>query len=67
VNVGIKKFSVDMDIKNKGIELEVRSPGDDHQGDLIVTKTGLIWCNGKQPRRNGKKVSWDDFITWMNS
>ena len=67
MNIGVKKFAVDMDIKSKGIELEVRTPADAHQGDLIVTNTGLIWCDGRTRRRNGKKVTWKDFIAWMES
>jgi len=57
--------SVDMEIKNNGVELDVYADGSTHLGDLIVTKTGLIWCKGKTARANGEKVSWDEFIDWM--
>jgi hypothetical protein len=57
-----------MDIKNSGVELDVYSPdGSKHLGDLIATKSGLIWCKGKTGRKNGKTVSWTDFIAHMES
>lgn len=67
MNVSIKKFNVAMEIKTKGVELEVRNPADAHQGDLILTKTKLIWCEGKTRPRNGKKVTWKRFIEWMET
>jgi hypothetical protein len=68
MKVGIKKFSVDMDVKTSGIEFEVyeNGPNGAHRGDCILTKTGLIWCEGRTRRANGKQVSWNDFIDWMN-
>lgn len=57
MNVSIKEFNVAMELKNKGVELDVSGP-DGHIGDLIVTKTQLIWCKGKTGRDNGKKKSW---------
>lgn len=65
--VSIKSFNVEMNIKNKGIELDVYDNDETFRGDLIVTKTGLIWCEGKTQRQNGVKVTWNEFIEWMNS
>ncbi len=67
MNVSIKDFNVQMELKNKGVELEVRDPQDNHLGDLVITKSKLIWCKGKTHRKNGVKVSWTEFIRWMNS
>lgn len=68
MKVSIKDLSVDMEIKNTGVELDVYSAdGNTHLGDLFVTKTGLIWCKGKTARANGNKVSWDEFIGWIES
>ena len=53
---------VQMEVKNKGIEFEVRSPHGDHLGDVVLTKTGLVWCKGKTDAKNGFKVSWNKFI-----
>lgn len=46
-----------MEIKNKGVELDVYSNVGKHLGDLVVTKTGLTWCKGKSAPENGIKVS----------
>ena len=67
MQVKIKDFTVDMEIKNKGMEIGVFSPQGKHRGDLIVTKTSLIWCSGRTSRKNGVKVSWNEFIKWMES
>lgn len=67
MKVYVKDLAVDMEIKNTGIELAVCDTEGKQIGDLIVTKTKLIWCNGKTKRDNGLEVSWKDFIEWMNS
>jgi hypothetical protein len=69
MRVHIKKFDVaPMEIKNNGIEVEVRTPdGKVQVGDLILTKTMLEWCDGKTHRGNGTQKTWKEFIDWMNS
>jgi hypothetical protein len=68
MNVTIKKFDVSMELKNKGVELEIRSPdSQNHLGDLIVTKSKIIWCPGRTMRKNGKGVSFREFINWMEN
>ena len=68
MKVSIKDLSVDMEIKNNGVELDVYSAdGEVHLGDLVVTKSALVWCKGRVGRKNGVKVNWEDFIKWMES
>jgi hypothetical protein len=68
MNVKIKSFDVSMDVKKKGIELEVRTPNGDKQlGDCYVTMTGLVWCPGKTNKKNGIKIDWNDLINLMSS
>ena len=67
MDVSIKTFDVDMKIKNNGIELDVSDPGGAHLGDLIVTKKLLIWCQGRTKRKNGKKITWKDFMAYMDA
>jgi hypothetical protein len=63
MEVWIKTLQVDMQVKQKGLELEVRSAdGTSQLGDCFATMTGLIWCKGKTGKGNGVKVKWDDFI-----
>ena len=65
MQVAIKSFDVKMDVKSKGIEFEVRDTGGRLLGDCYLTMTGLIWCQGRTNKENGKKVSWKKFIEWM--
>lgn len=67
MKVSIKTFDVDMQVKNNGIEFAIYSNQDEFLGDVYVTKTGLIWCEGRKQRENGTKASWQEFIDWMNS
>jgi hypothetical protein len=67
MKVSIKDLSVSMEVKNKGIELDVYDNQDSHLGDLIVTKSGLTWCKGRTRKENGDHASWSDFIAWMQS
>lgn len=47
---------------------DVYSPdGDTHHGDVVVTKTGLIWCKGRTKPENGVKIKWADFIKCAES
>jgi hypothetical protein len=67
MKVSNKDLSVSMEVKNKGIELDVYDSRDKHLGDLIVTKSGLTWCKGRTRKENGTPVSWPEFIAWMES
>ena len=64
MDVSIKNFEVDMKVKNKGIELDIYDHTS-HLGDLVVTKTKLIWCKGKTNRENGKEITWKEFMEYM--
>ena len=65
MKVSIKSFDVEMDVKSKGIEFEVRDPKGKLLGDCYLTMTGLVWCRGKTAKENGKKISWPYFIATM--
>lgn len=67
MKVNIKKFDVEMEVKNKGIEFEIRDGKDVFLGDVVLTRKGLIWCQGKTDRKNGKSIDWEEFIKWANS
>ena len=65
MDVKIKDFSVEMPIKNNGVEFDV-SDNEGHIGDLYVTKAGLTWCEGKTSREKGHRLTWKEFIALMN-
>lgn len=68
MKVLIKEFAVDMEVKSKGIEFEVKSPdGASHLGDCYVTKTSIIWCKGRTPKANGVKISWEELTAVLAS
>nr|WP_315218847.1 hypothetical protein [uncultured Duganella sp.] len=61
MEVWIKSLEVDMQVKQKGIELEVRAAdGKTQLGDCYATMTGLVWCKGRVKKENGVKLKWDD-------
>ena len=66
MKVRIKDMTVEMDVKTKGIEFEVRDNDGTFRGDCYLTSTGIVWCEGKTSKKNGVKVDWNDFIDWMN-
>lgn len=68
MKVTIKEFNVGMEVKTKGIELAIYNPqGTRHLGDIVVTKSGLTWCEGRTRPENGTKLSWEKFQAYMNS
>lgn len=65
MKVSIKNLNVQMDLKTKGMELEIRDPQGNFQGDLVVSKSSLIWCKGKVTPKNGIKKSWEEVIKYF--
>ena len=68
MDVEIKKLQVEMAVKSKGLELEIRKPnGGDHLGDCYVTMTGLVWCKGRTSMAKGVPIKWDTLIEILGS
>jgi hypothetical protein len=67
MKVAIKDLAVSMEVKNKGVEFEVYGNDDKFLGDLVVTKTKLVWCPGKTAVENGHPIKWADFITYAQA
>jgi len=68
MQVKIKKFFVDMNVKTNGIEFEVRKPdGSTQIGDCFLTMTGLVWCKGRKGKKNGIYIFWEEFMEIMKS
>jgi hypothetical protein len=67
MKVSVKDLQVTMELKTKGMELDVYDNEGKHLGDLVVTKTKLIWCKGKTTPEKGISVTWTDFIQYMES
>ena len=65
MKISIKDLSVAMEVKNNGVEFEVRDTKDSFLGDFHVTRSGVVWCKGKTNKSNGKKLTWKNFIEIM--
>ena len=65
MKVSIKDLGVSMDVKTKGVEIQVRDNNGKLKGDFYVTSTKLIWCPGQTSREKGHEVKWDEFIKWI--
>lgn len=68
MEVRIKKLDINMFVKQRGIEFEVRTPnGLSQVGDCYLTMTGLVWCKGKTTKPKGIRISWDDLAVILDS
>ena len=68
MDVSIKSFDVNMDVKTNGVEFGIREPnGGERLGDLFITKANLIWCKGKTQRAGGIKIKWTDFVAMVEA
>ena len=66
MKVGIKQFNVEMQLKTKGMELEVRDNKDNFLGDLCIGKAKVEWCAGKTQRGHGVSKTWEELIQFFN-
>jgi hypothetical protein len=60
----IKEIKADIELKNNGMEIEVREEKEDgaRLGDIIIARAGITWCKGKVGAAKGIKLSWKEFI-----
>jgi hypothetical protein len=65
MNVSVKSLKVEMSLKNKGMELEVRNNEGDFLGDMVINKRGLTWCQGRTSVQNGTQIGWEDIINYF--
>jgi hypothetical protein len=66
MKVSVKDLSVNMDLGNNGIELDVYD-GDTHLGDLRIGRGTIEWCKGRTRVGNGTRVNWKQLISWLES
>lgn len=65
MNVSIKKINLPIELKNNGIEIEVKDPKGVFLGDLVIGRGRIIWCKGKTTPENGIKKKWEDVIAFF--
>lgn len=59
-------MAIQMEVKNKGVEFEIRNNNNEHIGDIIINKTGLIWCEGRTSKKNGKRKTCEEVRQYFN-
>ena len=62
MKVSVKELNAAIELKTKGMALEVLDNNGALQGSLIVTGTGVVWCKGKSNPDKGVKISWTKLI-----
>ena len=66
MRVAIKRLdTVQMEVKNKGIEIEIRNTNGKHLGNIFLNKKGMQWCKAKVGEGKGEKITWQEFIEYM--
>jgi hypothetical protein len=68
MKVNIKTLAVEMELKNKGMELDVHWPSGGKRGRVKISRSGIYWLrSGKHStrRRAWRRISWDNFIEIM--
>ena len=65
MKISVKDFSVNMDLGNTGITLDVYDNDGTHLGDLRIGRATIEWCKGKKHSGNGVKVSWSQLLAWF--
>lgn len=66
MEVKIKDFGLSLEVKNTGMELQIRDNNGSHLGDLVINKRRMEWCPGKTTRGRGKKIGWVRLIELFN-
>lgn len=67
MKVTIKDFGVALEIKSRGIELEVCETGGQHCGDLVLTMSKVVWRPGRTTPQYGRALTWPKFIELMEA
>ena len=65
--VSVKELNTTMELKNKGMELEIRDTNNEFLGDLVIGKGGITWCKVNTTPKNGVKKSWEEVIAFFGS
>ena len=66
MKVSIKDLQVNMELGNKGIELDIYDNDGNHLGDLRIGKATVEWCRGRTREGNGIKKQWAELISWFD-
>jgi hypothetical protein len=67
MKVTIKKFDVDMELKNNGVTFDIYDNSGNYLGDIRLGKATIEWCKGKTRPGNGYQKTWDELMAWFEN
>ena len=66
MKVSITDLAVAMDIKTKGMTLDISDhSGEERLGSMVINSRGLTWCKGKVRKGNGDRIKWENLIEFI--
>jgi len=65
MRVSIKELASTMELKTKGMTLDVYDNDDTFLGDLRIGKATIEWCKGKTHKGHGSQRTWKELIAWF--
>ena len=64
---GARFGEIRVNAKGHAVLTGLRDTEGNQLGDLVITKTSLIWCPGKTTPQKGIRVTWKRFIHLMDA
>ncbi len=65
MRVNIDDLDVAMELGNNGVQFSIYDNDATYRGKLRVGRGTIEWCKGKIRIGNGKKVNWNDLISFF--
>ena len=56
-----------VDVRTKAEQYQIWDNNNKFKGSLYINKAKLVWCQGRTQEANGKKIAWEEFISYMES
>ena len=63
----IQHLTGETEVKTAQQQYQIWDNDSEFKGSLYFNRANLIWCKGRTQRDNGKRISWKDFIKYMES
>ena len=63
----IQHLKAEAEVKTAHHRYQIWDNDGELRGSLYFNKAKLIWCERKTQKNNGKSVTWEDFIGYMES
>ncbi len=67
MKAAIKDIGVDLILKTRTMDIEVRDNQDKPKGTISINKAHIIWRKARHGKGNAIKVTLEDFIEYMEA